>query len=43
MLGLDEAAAVFGGMMTGSSICRRVVPANYLRRTYSDQLLALRD
>ena len=27
MLGLDKAAAVFGGMMTGKSACRRIVQA----------------
>ena len=27
MLGLDEAAAVFEGSMTGESPCRRMVPA----------------
>ena len=27
MLGLDEAAAFFGGWMTGESACRRMVPA----------------
>ena len=27
MLGLDEAAAFFGGSMTGNSACRRMVPA----------------
>ena len=27
MLGLDEAAAVFGGSMTGESACRRMLPA----------------
>ena len=27
MLGLDEAAALFGGSMTGESACRRMVPA----------------
>ena len=37
MLGLDEAAAIFGGSITGASTCRRVVPMNYLRRTYSGQ------
>ena len=42
MLGLNKAAAVFGGLMTGASTCRTVVPTNYLHRTYSGQLLALR-
>ena len=28
--------------MTGASTCRRVVPVNYLRRTYSGQSLTLR-
>ena len=27
MLGLDEAAAFFGGSMAGESACRRMVPA----------------
>ena len=27
MLGLDEAAAIFRGSMTGESACRRMVPA----------------
>ena len=29
MLGLDEAAAFFGGSMTGASGCRRMVWAKY--------------
>ena len=29
MLGLDEAAAFFGGSMTGASTCRRMVRVNY--------------
>ena len=29
MLGLVEAAAFFGGSISGASTCRRVVPANY--------------
>ena len=37
MLGLDGAAAFFGGSMTEASACRRIVPVNYLRRTYSGQ------
>ena len=42
MLGLDEAAAFFGGSIIGASTCRRVVPADYVRRTYSGQSPALR-
>ena len=42
ILGLDEAAAFFGRLMTGASTCRRVVPVNCSRRTYSGQSLALR-
>ena len=39
MLGLDEAVAFFGGLVTGASTCRRVVPVKYLRRTYSGQFI----
>ena len=43
MLGLDEAAAIFGGSMTGASTCRRVVPVNIYAVRIAVSSLALRN
>ena len=42
MLGLDEAAAFFGGSMIGASACRRVIRAKYFMPCVAVDSLALR-
>ena len=42
MLGSDEAAAFFGGSMTGESACRRMVPVKVTPFIAAVNLLTLR-